>query len=375
MSLSKNQMIAAVSAGVFVLAAGALGWFLYDAITVRGEQEDELERQLSSFRRYNDAAVFPSHKTISQVNTNKEELVAWREAAHAYAARGDRSLAAETPPIFKQRLAATVRKMGALRGAASGHLAVQNFMFGFEAYLGDGGALPDVKDVPRLAAQLDTIKHVVVTLAKAGALEIKEVTRIEPKEDKDDEKGRGGRASARANGKAGRSRQSAKDGAKPATPDPTCLEYKFSFTVRPDAFVKVLNALSSGERFLIVKDFAFRDVADDISVQMAAADAAKAAAAQAAAGTGRRGGSRRRAALLAAAAAENNAEEPETKSGGVVCDPESGSPIQVDMTIAAWDFGTKAAGQQESRTAGQQESKTVGQQDNRTRSPQHKTNH
>jgi len=319
MSLSKKQIVAVSAATGVALAAGALGWFLYDAYNGRIEQEEELEQQISAFRRFNDAPVFPSSKTISESKTNQASLVAWFDAARAYASRGDRKIAEETPPIFKQRLAATVRKMRSLPGMVGGKIAAPGFQFGFDAYLGDGGVLPDVKDVPRLAAQLDVIKHIVATLAKSGALEIKELNRIEPPPPEETQ--------AKGKKKLSKKEKKVEEG-----PKPTSLEFGLSFLARPDAIVKILNAFSSDQRFIMVKNFAFKATVDDIVTRMDADAAAKAAAAANAGGTSRR---RRRAASEAAPA-----ENVEIKTGGLIADPEFGSPIQVDMTIVEWDFGT-----------------------------------
>ena len=92
MSLSKKQLVSVSAVAGFVIAAGSLGWFLFDSVTVRGEQEEELAQQTSAFQRLNDAPVFPSKKTIAESKTNQIALVSWLEAARAYAARGDRKI-------------------------------------------------------------------------------------------------------------------------------------------------------------------------------------------------------------------------------------------------------------------------------------------
>ena len=331
MSLSKKQIVAASSATGFVLAAGVLGWFLYDAFTGRGEQEEELAVETASFQRFNDAPVFPSAKTIAEAKTNQAVLASWLAGARAYAARGDTKVAEETPPIFKQRLTKTVVKMRSLPGAAAGHLAGSGFMFGFDSYLGEGGVLPDVKDVPRLAAQLDVIKHVVVTLAKAGVLEIKEVRRVEaPPPDDQQTKG-------------AKKKPKAKKDKTPEGPMPTSLEFGFVFTARPDALVKTLNAFSSDNRFVVIKNLAFKMTEDDIVSRMDAADAAKAAAAAAAAPGGRR--RRRNAEAQQTAGAPGAVQGDAAAVPTLVADPEAGSPMQVDLTLVVWDFGTGGTGE------------------------------
>lgn len=326
MSLSKMQIVSIASISGFVLASGALGWFLYDSYTTRSEQEEELESQTASFQRFNEAAVFPSTKTIAEAKTNQVALAEWREAARAFAARGDRKLAEETPPIFKQRLADTVRKMRALPGSVGGKIAGPSFQFGFDAYLGEGGVLPDVKDVPRLAAQLDVIKHVVVTFAKAGVLEVKEVNRIDPPPQDESQQAKGNKK-----------KRVAKKDKESEGPKPVCLEFGLVFMARPDAVVKTLNAFSSDSRFLVVKNFALKTPVDDIVSRMDAAEQAKAAAASAAGGGGRR---RRRAQVVEPTP---TAENTEVQIGSLIADPEFGSPAQVEITLAAWDFGTGGA--------------------------------
>ena len=322
MSLSKMQIVSIASISGFVLASGALGWFLYDSYTTRSEQEEELESQTASFQRFNEAAVFPSKKTIAEAKTNQVALAEWREAARAFAARGDRKLAEETPPIFKQRLADTVRKMRALPGSAGGKIAGPSFQFGFDAYLGEGGVLPDVKDVPRLAAQLDVIKHVVVTFYKAGVLEVKEINRIDPPPPDESQM------------KGNKKKRAAKKDKDAEGPKPACLEFGIVFMARPDAVVKTLNAFSSDSRFLVVKNFALKTPVDDIVSRMDAAEQAKVAAESAAGGGGRR---RRRAQAVEPAPTAENAE---VQIGSLIADPEFGSPAQIEITLAAWDFGT-----------------------------------
>ena len=323
MSLSKMQIVSIASISGFVLASGALGWFLYDSCTTRSEQEEELASETASFQRFNDAPVFPSTKTIAEAKSNQVALAEWREAARAFASRGDRKLAEETPPIFKQRLADTVRKMRALPGSVGGRIAGQSFQFGFDAYLGEGGVLPDVKDVPRLASQLDVIKHVVMTFARAGVLEVKEVTRIDPPP-QDEQQTKGGK------------KKRAKKDKEAEGPKPVCLEFGLVFMARPDAVVKTLNAFSADSRFLVVKNFALKTPVDDIVSRMEAAKQAKAAAAAS-------GGGRRRRRVFAADSSAPAAENVEVQIGALIADPEFGSPAQVEITLAAWDFGTGGA--------------------------------
>lgn len=318
MSLSKQQMLGAVGAGVFVLCAGGLGFGAYMAWDGRNEAEEELEAVSGKFKSHYAAPVFPSKGSLDSVKSNLTNYTAWYESALALAARGDRRFADETPPIFKQRLQGEVRRMSALAGGVEGRIAAPTFLFGFEQYLGEGGVLPKGEDVPRLAVQLDTIASVVDILAEAGVLELKSVKRIEDKSksDEDDDDGRRGKGKSAKGAEA---------------PEETCLEYAFEFTTRPAALVATLNSLTSSERFMTVKNLSFRETADVIVDHLNAAENAEDQKA-----SGKSSGDRRRRRGGAATA------ESSKKAGTVdplVIDPELDAPILVNFVLEVRDFG------------------------------------
>lgn len=327
MSLSKQQIAGFVGVGVFVVLAGGLGYMLWDAVSQRQTAEENLAGGQDSFRRYNEADVFPSLKSIAAVHSNKASYAAWQETACAFAARGDRGLSGETASIFKQRLQSEVRRLAQLPGGVDGKISAQTFLFGFDQYLGEGGVLPAEADVPRLASQLDLISHVVELFAEAGVHDVRAIQRIEAaKKDAgaDDEK------PAKAKKKA---KAKAKDAEDEDAPKTTCLEYAIEFSTRPAAFVSVLNALTADERFIVVKGFSFKETSDLILERIAAAEAAEAA--KNSPNAGRRG--RRRG---------GDAKPEEAKKvDRLVVDPESDAPIQVNMTLAVYDFGRAAAAQ------------------------------
>lgn len=325
MSLSKQQTIGAVGGGVFLVLAGALGWMLYSSWSEKGEAEERLEEETSSYRRYNESAVFPSKGSIASVKSNETSYAEWFEGAVALAARGDRLTPVETPPIFKQRLQSEVRRMVALPGGANGHIAAEAFLFGFEQYLGEGGVLPQSADVPRLANQLDAIATVVDMCAKAGVLEIKSVQRVEPSKDDDE----------------GQDRGKKKKGKKAAGADElkqTCLDYAFEVSTRPAAFVSLLNALTSTERFFVVKNLSFRESADMIVNKITAVETAANQKNRTTATS-----SRRRRGPAVAAPEADTAQPGLSKDDRIVVDPELDAPILVKFNLSVYDFGRAAA--------------------------------
>ena len=323
MSLSKQQMMGAVGGGVFLVLAGALGVMLYMAWDERGQAEEQLEGETSSFRKYNSLDVFPSKGSIASVKSNETSYADWYTRAAELSARGDKLTPVETPPIFKQRLQSEVRRMAALPGGANGHISSAEFLFGFEQYLGEGGVLPQTADVPRLANQLDAIAMVVDMCAEAGVLEVKAVQRIEPaKEDEADE------ARPKKNKKKAKKAQSDEDQKQ------TRLDYAFELTTRPAALVSLLNALTATERFCVVKDLSFSESADMIVDKITARENAAAQK-----GRGASSGSRRRR----GAAAVEESPAAQAKEDRIVVDPELDAPILVKFNLSVYDFGRATA--------------------------------
>ena len=322
MAASKGKIMCGVGAGLFVVAAGVLGYLLFDAYSTRTEMEEDLENQMGSFKRYYAAPVFPSKKSIDGVASNTADFASWREAASMFVARGDKAFPKdETPAAFKQRLSRTVRRLAALPGGADGHLAAHGFMFGFDKYLDpEHGILPEAAAVPRLAAQLDSVARITALFAKAEVLEIKEVKCIEPVTEEEAEPDR------RSNAKKRRPAKKGED----EGPQTTSLDYAFSFTVRPAAFVDVLNAITANLRFMVVKSFAFKETSDMIVNRIADVEAAQAKKNAPTSGRRRRG----RLALI-----EETQEDAPKKEDRLVVDPELDAPVQVDMTVTVYDFG------------------------------------
>ena len=329
MSLSKQQMLGMVGAGVFVLCAGGLGFGVYLAWDGRCEAEAALEADVGGFRSHYEAAVFPSKRSLDSVVSNKVSYTDWYESALALAARGDKVFPVELPPIFKQRLQREVRRLASLAGGVDGRIAAPAFLFGFEQYLGEGGVLPQEQDVPRLAVQLDTIARVVDMFAEVGVLEVKAIQRIEKKAASDEEADDGARRPAKA--KKG-------VGTEADAPQETCLAYAFEFTARPAALVAVLNRLTASPRFMTVKNLSFRETADMIVEHLNAVENAKNQKASGRGAAGRRG--RRGAPVAAADASQGGAE---AVVNPLVVDPELDAPIQVNFTLEVRDFGRAVA--------------------------------
>ena len=295
MNPDKVKKVGFAAFGVWIVFAGGLGYLAYDAFSSRCEAEDKLEDENNAFRRFNEAPVFPSAASIESVKSNELAWGAWYDAAFSLAGRGDKDIPAETPPVFKQRLQSTVRRLQSLPGEVEGKLSAPTFFFGFEKYLGETDALPQADDIPVLEMQLDFIESFAEMLAESGVNEVKVLNRIAPQEDEE---------CARH------------------------LDYAVTFATRPAGLVKAVHALAASPRFISVTGFSFRETADSITPRLSA-DTKKD-------GTGARGRGGRRG-------RRGNAEEEQQvdeskKENRLVTDPAVNAVFDVTMTVKVYDF-------------------------------------
>jgi hypothetical protein len=297
MNPEKIKMIGYVSLGLWVVLAGGLGYLAYDASSSRTEAEATLEEENSAFNRFNNAPVFPSATSIASVKSNEMAWSIWYDTAFSLAQRGDKEIPLETPPVFKQRLQSTVRRLQALSGEVSGKLSQPTFYFGFDKFLGEADALPQASEIPVLAAQLDFIEGFAEMLAEAGVMEVKSLVCV-PQNPEDTECARH-------------------------------LDYKVTFASRPAGIVRTINALATSTRFVSIDGFSFKETGDSITPRLSS-DGKKDEASG-----GRRGRRGRRG-----AAVEEEKVDDSRKENRVVTDPSANAVFDVSMTVKVYDFRT-----------------------------------
>ena len=297
MNPEKIKMIGYVSLGLWVVLAGGLGYLAYDASSSRTEAEATLEEENSAFNRFNNAPVFPSATSIASVKSNEMAWSIWYDTAFSLAHRGDKDIPLETPPVFKQRLQSTVRRLQALSGEVSGKLSQPTFYFGFDKFLGETDALPQSAEIPVLAAQLDFIEGFAEMLAEAGVMEVKSLVCV-PQNPEDTECARH-------------------------------LDYKVTFASRPAGIVRTINALATSTRFVSIDGFSFKETGDSITPRLSS-DGKKDEASG-----GRRGRRGRRG-----AAVEEEKVDDSRKENRVVTDPSANAVFDVSMTVKVYDFRT-----------------------------------
>lgn len=321
-------MILAVSGGVIGLAVLAMAYFTWSAYSAKvaalegdvDEGTDGLEAVQSKARTLSRKSVYPCPASVRAIESNATRVAAWRTEAEKLAARGDRPIRKMTPAQFKTDLIADAKRLSALPGAVNGVLVKPEFAYGpFSGYIVEG-KMPTDAELPDLQRRWDDVMLVVETLSACGIAELENIaftTAPAAEAPKEPEKKGGKKPAAKK-----------RPAALPAVVPPSACSYVFTFTTRAPAFVKVVNALGTNERFMVIDGFTLARTDDPIAEALGGGEKRGDAARPAARGRrGRRG----------AAVVEEKKPEAEAKSG-IVTDPLLDAPFTVTLTLTVYDF-------------------------------------
>ena len=337
MNTTKTKLAAVGGvAAVAVLAAGYFTWSAYSAKTAALEGDDEGNDGLETVQARAEtlsrkSAVFPCRESVLAVQSNEAAVVAWKEDAMHLASRGDRVFKAMTASELKSFFESDAKRLQALPGGVmvpgnpNTVMIKPEFAFGpFKDYVVDGKMpLDDEKKIAELRRKWDDLATVAEALSACGIVELTDVKLVEAKGEEDEQAKKGAR----------RKPQKAKAAPKN---EPVANSYVFTFTTRPAGFVKVLNALETIERFVVVDDFTFVREKDAIALALGG-ETAKAEETQQA--RGRRG--RRRA----FAEVQQETVKKDDALGNVITDPLLDAPMKVDMTVTVYDFRSLEEGE------------------------------
>lgn len=325
MKLTKNQMVLIGIGGITAVAAGVLGFLIFGASAERTEALEELDVATSSVQRLYRSPISPEEKSVKILEGNRKAVAEWRDTALVIAGEGDRAIAKDVnEAAFKQMLVDEARELSKLPGDKGQPIVKPDFTFGFKNYIA-GGELPDRAQLPKLQRQWSDIRFLVETLSACGVTEIVDITPSAAPAvvaDADPPKG----------AKKGKPKKNGKAETAPVFVRET---YSIDFRARPEALVKVANALATQSRFSTVDAFTFAREED----QLAAALAGDKTAAGAASSTGRR----RRRRVDAEESAPAGEAAPENVRTGVATDPVVQAPFAVRLNLSTYDFGTKSA--------------------------------
>jgi len=330
--MNKTKLILSVTGGaigVAVAAASVLVWMAFSGRTanLEGDMDDPeneivgLEQVRSKAAELSRKPVYPCAESVKAIESNSVRIAEWKAEALKLASRGDMVFKPTTPAAFKTFLVADAKRLSALPGAADGRLVKPDFSFGpFKDYI-SGDTMPTEGQLAVLQRQWFDISTMVEMLGAAGISELFDVAvkaaAAEQGQETND------RAKAKPRKPAAK-----KKGSSPDEKKPSAQTYVISFSALPAAFVRMVNALGSSERFMVVDDFSFFREKDAIADALGGEKKESSEAPS----TGRR--RRRRAEAEEAKPAE------QAEKSGIVTDPARDVPLKVSMTVSVYDFGS-----------------------------------
>ena len=270
---------------------------------------------------------------MKAVRADVERIAEWRKAAVMFAQRGDRVFENTTPPAFKSFIVRDAKRISQLNGAVDGALVKPDFAFGpFKPYISEG-KMPEEARLQELQRRWDDISGFAEMLSSNGVAELVSVAFRDVSAESEKEK-------EKNSAQQRRNRRGAQQQAEENAFKPMSYSYTMVFRARPNALVKVLNAMASGERFVVVDSFSFERATDALLVALGGED--KGNVQQQASGRRRRrrGGDEGPAKVDPAVVADA------AKKGGIVTDPSLDEPFTVTMAITVYDFNSLAGGEQ-----------------------------
>lgn len=338
--MNKTKMILAGTGGAIglvVLVLAFLVWQAFSAKTVAIEGDDEegtdgLETVEARAQSMSRKPVYPCAASLSAIAANQKAVDDWCKEGLSLASRGDKVFPKTTPAQFKTDLVADARRLADLPGKAGGKLVKPDFAFGpFKDYIIEG-KMPSETELGELQRKWDDVATVTELLSTNGIAELVDVGFAAAKAVAEDET----KDKRDARGKRDKRKNTANSNTQALKHSNTSYSYIFTFTAKPAAFIRTLNALESCERFITVDDFSFVRPSDVIAESLGG-DEKKASETQASGRRGRRG--RRGGDAVAAPVAEggDGTEKAEGRNR-IVTDPLLDAPMTVTMTVTVHDF-------------------------------------
>jgi len=331
--MNKSQMILAAIGGTVVVGALALGYFIWDASSVKAENAETLEGGMAAAGSIvRKLPVKPNTAELDVYKTNCGSYADWRTEAEKLAARGDLVFEKTTPAAFKTVIVGEARRLADRPGSLDGKLVKPDFHFGFKDYV-TGGALPPENELAKLQREWNDVSTVLKTLSECGGCDVG-VTDVRMGKAKsaavveEDEEPKAKGRKPRKNAKK------AKVAEEESTQGPAVTSFAVDFTIRPAGLVKAMNAFTTSTRFVVIENMTFVRERDEIAEKLGG-DAKKAEQ------TPSRTGRRRRGQQTA------KDEKPEETQSGMVTDPASAPLLKVTMAFSVYDFGTLEKAQAE----------------------------
>lgn len=320
--MNKSKIILASIGGVTLVVSLALAYFIWSAMSEKGERLDELDGAEQSLARMMRLPVNPGPEAIKAYKDNAETYVNWKDDAKKLVTIGDMIFEQTTPPALKAFMVEDARRLSSLPGGVDGAIVRPDFPFGFKEFVLDGN-MPAEADVAKIQREWYDMSVVVDILAKSGVIEITDLTLTGAAPAQAAEPPADGNRRQRKNAKPAAKAKPVEQAEGPAV---TCM--RIEFRAMPPALVAAANSLMVSRRFIAVDDLTFARERDELGEKLGG-DPKKAAEAQGGRG-GRRG--RRGRQEEAEESAESDAQT------GVVTDPQTAPALKVSMLVSVYDF-------------------------------------
>ena len=324
--MNKTQKILVGLGGalaVATLAAMSYSWFAYSSKTAAVEGDDEgndgLETIVERARTLSGKTINPCEASVRELTASCDQLTEWKEEVFKFAARGDRPIADISEAAFKDFIVDDAHRLMSLPANSTNKVLDAKFDFGvFKAYVSEG-KMPESSELKRLQRTWDDAALLIELLSSCG---VERVTQLDVKAETENENAN---SSAKPKKGKGAKKNAAKqeDAFKPAS-----YTYVVTCQSAPAALVRTLNALAASERFLVVEDFSFRHVTDEVAENLG--DEKKRAEGGSSSGRRRRG----------SAVIEEKPKEEEDQLFTVITDPNQDRPLEGKLTITVQDFKT-----------------------------------
>ena len=327
--MNKTKMILAGTGGAIGLIVLVLAFLVWQAFSAKsaaleGDEEegvDGLETVESRAQSLSRKPVYPSKESLSAIEENLDLVEDWKNDNLQLAARGDKVFAATTPAAFKTFLVSDAKRVAELPGWVVGKLVKPDFAFGpFKDYIAEG-KMPAEADLAELQRRWDDVATVAGILSKCGASELVDVQFAEVKKAAEN-------PASEPKNRRQKAKQSNNQTIKQSN---NSFTYVFTFLVRPSAFVRVVNELTSSERFITVDAFTFNRTADVITEALGGEEKKEDAAPG-----GRR--NRRRGRMSEEAVARPAEDTKSELKNGIITDPLLDAPFKAVMTLSVHDF-------------------------------------
>jgi hypothetical protein len=280
MSIMRSKSALSISAGLAALLLAGSIFLLVQGR--RGAEQARSARDLArrDLERFYAQNPFPTDDNVLRTRTNVVQLSDWYERLSELLRAGQLAPADQSPAVFIERLNSQVNALRRESPRVAGERVVsENFAFGFDAYLGAGGALPEPEHVRRLTRQLQLVRLLVDMAYDAGVMRITAVSREVFERPQESARERTPRAAG-----APTAARLAQTGAARESGLYSRERITMNLRLRPETLSTVLNRLSSMQPLATVENLSIRKSGPDIRPAQSATALTAPAAPRASAG-------------------------------------------------------------------------------------------